>query len=759
MKQFKKIWLFILLFPLMGLAQLGGGNNITNPLHWHIHSEKTGADTYNLIFEADIDDGWHLYSQFNDPMGSLPIEFEWKDAKDEKHPNGKYTVIGKAKEFNTHKAFTKAFNVTETFFSKHAKLVQPIKVLDKKLKKIDVTLYGQTCKDGCIQVEKHFTFDLSKAKNLASTVKKQGDKKAGAKKDAKKNAQKDTKKNDTKSSAGKDETSTNDANKTVDNKSDNKNSVADTKPATDHKDDITEGGKYTPIPIAKNQNAEVNEAKDGVEEPVKKKSDWSIFWTAFIAGLLVLLTPCVFPMIPLTISFFTKQSEKSSSGKRNALIYALSIVLIYVAFSLPFHLMERVDSSMFNSMATNTGVNIFFFAIFILFALNLFGVEKLDPVRLVPNSWVSSADKQSNKGGIFAGFFMALTLVIVSFSCTGPALGFILGNAASGASGATTFTFAMLGFGLGIAIPFGILAFFPVLLNQLPQSGAWLNSVKVIFGFIELAFAFKFLSNADLVNQWHFLHREIFIAIWIAITLTMAMYLFGKIRLPHDAPVEHISVFRFLFGISTLTFALYLLPGLWGAPLNIISGFPPPMKYAESKFGVGNTQKQQVVKQNGKEIVLPEGAEFGPNNIIIFEDYDLAMNYAKEVNKPLMIDFTGRACQNCRLMEENVWSKEQILPILNNDVVLVSLFVDERTKLPEDQQYISKYTGDKVTSVGKKWSEMETFVYKNNSQPLYVIVDHDENRMNEPVGYTPEVETYKAWLQKGIDKFKAQQKK
>jgi thiol:disulfide interchange protein DsbD len=349
---------------------------------------------------------------------------------------------------------------------------------------------------------------------------------------------------------------------------------------------------------------------------------------------------------------------------------------------------------------------------------------------------------------------MALTLVIVSFSCTGPALGFILGNAASGASGATTFTVAMLGFGLGIALPFGLLAFFPVLLKALPQSGAWLNSVKVVFGFIELAFAFKFLSNADLVNQWHFLHREAFIAIWVGITFTMAMYLFGKIRLPHDAPTDTIGVFRFLLGLFTLSFAFYLLPGLWGAPLNVISGFPPPMKYAESKYGVGYNKAHTF---NAAQTMLPEGAELGPGNIPIFEDYDTALAYAKKVNKPLLLDFTGRACQNCRLMEENVWVKDKILPLLKNDVVLVSLYVDERTKLPESEQYISKYTGDKVTTVGQKWSEMETFVYKNNSQPLYVLIDGNERKLNEPVGYTPDVEEFYKWLKTGIDNYKKEQ--
>ena len=737
----KKLWLLLLIIPLWTTAQVGGENQITNPLKWFTSVEKTGKDTYNLIVEADIDEGWHLYSQFNDPMGSLPIEFEWQDAKN------KYKVIGKAKEIGTHKEYNKTFKVTETFFSKHAKLVQPVQVLDKNLKKIEVTLYGQTCKESCIQVKEKLSFDLTKAKDISA-------------KESKTEASSSIDKNND-NNTGTVSGTNNKANDKLDKKTTPtetaNNKEEPVKTESGKSDDFTEGGKYTPVPVANEQAAEQVQEKaenEPVDKP-KKKSNWSIFWTAFVAGLLVLITPCVFPMIPLTISFFTKQSEKSTKGKQNAIVYALSIVLIYVVASLPFHLLEKMNSSFLNNMATNTWVNLFFFTIFLIFALNLFGIEKLDPVRLIPNSWVSSADKQSNKGGILAGFFMALTLVIVSFSCTGPALGFILGNAASGAEGAMTFTYAMLGFGLGIAIPFGILAFFPVLLKKLPQSGAWLNSVKVIFGFIELAFAFKFLSNADLVNQWHFLHREIFIAIWIAITFSMAMYLFGKIQLPHDAPVQNISVFRFLFGLFTLSFALYLLPGLWGAPLNVISGFPPPMKYAESKFGVGYTNKSAAKHSSLK--ILPEGAEYGPNNIIVFEDYDIAMAYAKEVNKPLMIDFTGRACQNCRLMEENVWSKDKILPLLNNEVVLVSLFVDERTKLPEEKQYISKYTGEKVTTIGEKWSELETFVYKNNSQPLYVIIDHNEQRMNQPVGYTPDVEKYYQWLQEGIDNFKKQQ--
>ncbi len=734
----KKFLLLFLLIPLTNFAQFGGGQGIINPVKWYTSVEKTGDDTYNLIFEADIDDGWHVYSQFNDPMASLPIEFEWKNAKNN------YEVIGKAKEFNTHKEYNKTFKATETFFSKHAKLSQPIKLINKDLKEIKVTLFGQTCKESCIQIEEKLNFDLTKAKVVATkeadNPKKNNTPVTPVKTDNS-NHKSDNSKIDTSSKTNTDtqKKDTSDTNVKTDN---NTNKVSN---------DITEGGKYLAVPESKNLEPQVSEQtettqKDGEE----KRTPWGVFLVAFLAGLVVLFTPCVFPMIPLTISFFTKGvGKEKNKGKRDAIVYALSIVAIYVAISIPFHIIEGANPGIFHDFSTNTYVNLTFFTIFILFALNLFGVESLDPVRIIPNSWVSAADSQSNKGGFFAGFFMALTLVIVSFSCTGPALGVILGDVMTNANGATLLTMAMLGFGLGIAIPFGILAFFPSLLNKLPQSGAWLNSVKVVFGFFELAFAFKFLSNADLVNQWHFLHREVFIAIWVGIAFAMAMYLFGKIRLSHDAPVENISVFRFLLGLTSLIFAFYMLPGLWGAPLNIISGFPPPMKYAESKNGVGGS-----ISHN--ENTLPEGAEYGPNNIIAFEDYDLGMAYAKKVNKPLMIDFTGRACQNCRLMEEKVWSQEPILSILKNDIVLVSLFVDDRTKLPKNKQYISKHSGDEVTTVGKKWKEKEMYEYKNISQPLYVIIDHQENRMNELIGYpkSGDINVYTEWLRKGIDGFK-----
>ena len=346
---------------------------------------------------------------------------------------------------------------------------------------------------------------------------------------------------------------------------------------------------------------------------------------------------------------------------------------------------------------------------------------------------------------------MALTLIIVSFSCTGPALGLVIGGALSTDGGATLLTIAMLGFGVGLAFPFMIFALFPSMMGNLPKSGGWLNTVKVVFGFIELALAFKFFSMADLVMDWHILERETFIAIWVALFLGLALYLFGKITLPHDSPLSHISVGRLLLGLLSLTFAVYLIPGLWGAPLNVISGFPPPMSYSESPNGVGAKNSIESNSSSGEE--LPEHAQYGPHKIVAFHDYDDGLAYAKKVNKPVLIDFTGVTCVNCRRMEELVWAKPEILNILKNDVVLISLYVDDRKELPKDEVYTTK-SGKEINTYGKKWSDLAITKYKANIQPYYILMAHDESNLNQPVGYTPDVEEYKTWLEEGISKFK-----
>lgn len=472
---------------------------------------------------------------------------------------------------------------------------------------------------------------------------------------------------------------------------------------------------------------------------------WTIFWGTLLAGILVTFTPCVFPMIPMTVSFFIKQNTNKTKGKFNAVFYGVCIIVIYVLISIPFHLFEGLNPDIFSEISTNVYLNLFFFAVFVIFAISFFGAFEIT----IPNSLASKADNASNLGGLAGIFFMALTLIIVSFSCTGPALGLILGSVLSTEGGALLLTIAMFGFGLGLAMPFMVFALFPNLMGNLPKSGGWLNSVKVVFGFVELALAFKFLSNADLVLQLHFLEREVFLAIWIAIFGTLALYLLGKIILPHDSPLTHISVGRMLLGVVVLSFTIYLIPGLWGAPLKLISGFPPPLNYSESPFGISNSGSN---KTDGKS--LPDGATVAVHGIVAFEDYEKGLAYAKQVKKPIMLDFTGRACVNCRKMEEFVWSDPSVLSILKNDVVLISLYGDEQIELPENEQFISKNTGRKINTVGKKWSDFQITRYKSNARPYYVLIGTDEQNLNEPSSYTPDIEEYQAWLKDGISKFK-----
>ncbi|XMO86793.1 cytochrome c biogenesis protein CcdA [Algibacter sp. AS12] len=483
---------------------------------------------------------------------------------------------------------------------------------------------------------------------------------------------------------------------------------------------------------------EVSQAIDSSSE----KGIWSIFFIAFLSGFAALLTPCVFPMIPMTVSFFTKQSKNKAVGIRNAIIYGISIIAIYVLLGILVSLIFGADA--LNALSTNVWFNIIFFVLLIIFAVSFLGAFEI----MLPNSWANKVDSQADRGGLIGIFFMALALAIVSFSCTGPIVGTLLVEAASGGSQIGPIV-GMLGFSLAIALPFALFAAFPGWLNSLPKSGGWLNTVKVVLGFLELALAFKFLSNADLVLQLHWLEREVFIAIWIAIFGALAFYLFGKIQLPHDSPLSHISVGRLSLGLIVLAFTIYMIPGLWGAPLNLISAFPPPQHYSESPYGVG-------VASAGAHGDIPDGAHLmPPHNILAFNDYDKGLAYAKKVGKPVMIDFTGHACVNCRKMEQNVWVKPNILKKLKNDVVLISLYVDDKRKLDADDVVESKLKpGKKLKYIGQKWSELQTIKYKTNSQPFYVLMDHSENNLIDPVAYTPDAEVYNKWLETGISNFK-----
>ncbi|AOC93740.1 Thiol:disulfide interchange protein DsbD precursor [Flavobacterium anhuiense] len=481
-----------------------------------------------------------------------------------------------------------------------------------------------------------------------------------------------------------------------------------------------------------------------VDSPKKTESRGllTIFILAFLSGFAALLTPCVFPMIPMTVSYFTKQSKTKAAGIRNAMIYGFSIVIIYVLLGSIVTAVFGADS--LNALSTNVWFNLIFFILLVVFACSFLGAFEI----ILPNALANKVDSQADRGGLIGIFFMALALAIVSFSCTGPIVGTLLVEAAS--KGGIAPIVGMLGFSIAIALPFSLFAAFPGWLNALPKSGGWLNTVKVVLGFLELALAFKFLSNADLVLQLHWLEREIFLAIWIAVFGMLAFYLFGKIMLPHDSPLNHISVGRLGFGLLVLSFTIYLIPGLWGAPLKLISGFPPPMQYSESPNGLGVSGNAEL-KITGS---LPEGAEHGPQNIITFHDYDKGMEYAKKVGKPVLLDFTGYACVNCRKMEELVWSDPKVLGVLNNDVVLISLYVDDKKELPENEQYVSETTGKKIKTIGNKWSDLQIKTYKANAQPFYVIVDHKSVNLTEPSAYNPNIEEYYNWLQSGIGNFK-----
>lgn len=484
-----------------------------------------------------------------------------------------------------------------------------------------------------------------------------------------------------------------------------------------------------------------------INVPIKQKSISQhsflyIFIAGFLAGLAALLTPCVFPMIPMTVSFFTKRSKTRAQGIRNAFTYALSIIVIYVLLGFGVSKIFGIDA--LNSLSTNVWFNLIFFVLLLVFAASFFGAFEIT----LPSSFVNKVDKQSGKGGLIGIFFMAFTLSLVSFSCTGPIVGTLLfESAATGSIGGPLW--GMIGFSSALALPFGLFAAFPGWLNSLPKSGNWLNDVKVSLGFLELALALKFLSNADLVVQANILTRELFLVLWIVIFALWGFYLLGKIKIAYDNDVKVLSVPRLSLVIVVFSFALYLVPGLWGAPLKLISGFPPPDFYSEWKHNnvALNTSSSQTVSINN---------EHCPNGLNCFHDYDEGLTYARKVNKPVLLDFTGWACVNCRKMENLVWTDPQIDAKLRNDVVLISLYVDDKRALPNAEQTI-KILGDKtynIKTIGSKWSYLQASKFNINSQPYYVLLDTSGNTLSISEGYSSDVNLYNQFLEEGINKFR-----
>ncbi|MBF90801.1 MAG: thiol:disulfide interchange protein [Flavobacteriales bacterium] len=474
----------------------------------------------------------------------------------------------------------------------------------------------------------------------------------------------------------------------------------------------------------------------------------TFFFLSFLSGLIALITPCVLPMIPMTVSYFLKQSQNKTKGIVNSIIYGVSIVIIYLALGVGVSAIFGADA--LNNMATNVYFNFAFFLLLLVFAASFLGAFELT----LPNSWINKADKASDKGGFIGIFFMAFTLALVSFSCTGPIVGTLLVEAASGGNYLGPIV-GMLGFSLAIALPFTLFSAFPAWLNSLPKSGGWLNSVKVVLGLLELALAFKFLSNVDLVTQSHMLEREFYIAIWIIIFTVLTIYLLGFIKFSHDSDLKYVSVPRLFFAIFFGAITIYMIPGLWGAPLKIINDVipPPPLEYSESPHGVGYT----LGGSSNTHKLSEDGQHLGPQGIMVFHDYDAGLEHAKKIGKPVMLDFTGWACVNCRKMEQNVWSDTEVKRMLTEDVVLISLYVDERTKLSKEQQYETTIAGKKkkVRTVGDQWMVLQAERYKTNSQPYYVMIDHDENQLGVAANYQDygKVDLFKNWLQDGLNVF------
>ena len=639
---------------------LGFSQSDNNPAIWTYEAEKISDTEYNLIFRADIHEGWHIYSQFTDENGSLPSEFTFQKAGED------YELVGTTTESETLTEYSDIFEVDETFFKEKAVFTQKIKLLNPEVNQITVDLFYQICKEVCIPKDEIFHISLTGEELVI-------------------------------------------AEQTVDQRSLDMSAAL--------------------LLDLKNKELLVNGDKNAVNE---KSGLWTIFVLGFLGGLIALLTPCVFPMIPLTVSFFTKQGANRSKGIANALLYGFFIVLIYFLLSLPFHLFDSVDSQILNTIATNVWLNLFFFLIFIFFAFSFFGYYELT----LPSSWANKMDSASSKvGGAFGIFFMAVTLAIVSFSCTGPILGGLLGSTALAEGDvATNLSMGMIGFGVALALPFGLFALFPTWLNSLPKSGGWMTTVKVTLGFLELVLAFKFLSNADLVGNWGIFKREIFLGIWILLFVLLSLYLFGIFRFPHDGPKQRLSVGRKVTAVLSTAFAIYLILGLSKiTDLKLLSGFPPPHFYS-----------------------IFETESDCPLGIDCFKDFDKGIAHAKQLNKPVLLDFTGWACVNCRKMEETVWSEPDIYPILKEEYVLISLYIDDRKELPAEEQFDFKYESGrvkKINTVGEKWGTFQTLNFNAASQPYYVIMSPDLEILNTAVQYTDR-DTYKEWLKKGVSNFK-----
>ncbi|MBN9336687.1 MAG: thioredoxin family protein [Chryseobacterium sp.] len=665
---------------------------IKNPVKFKFDINAVGKDEYEAVLTGTIEDNWHVYSQDLPPDSGITTEFKITSKQG-------IQLIGKVQEIGKkHDEFSEAFGAQIVYYSNKVVFKQKFKPKDAaKPATITAEIMYQTCNDRVCLAPNTLEFE-KQIEGSKTTV--ASDENVGKTKDT----------------------------------------VYEVAPSGKVGTVLKPTNVAMPT-VAKQDGLKVNSldfknplTNCGTAQQKPANDNWLVLGLGFLGGLIALLTPCVFPMIPLTVSFFTKGNKDKAKGKRDAFIYGFFILLIFVLLSIPFHIIDGISGNIFNQISTNIWLNLFFFAIFLFFALSFFGYYEI-----VLPSWIANkSSKAEEAGGIIGIFFMALTLVIVSFSCTGPILGSLLGGVVAGATNVPTLlTFALAGFGLAWALVFGLLALFPQALQSLPKSGGWMNTVKVVLGFVELALALKFLSKADLVSKTFLLKRELFIVLWIIIAIGLVVYLFGKIRFPHDDKNPKISLGRRILGGFGIVFIAYLIQGLIPSEkpkLQLLSGILPPLN----------------VSYFHKE-------EDGILGLKPYHNYFEAIEVAKKENKPVLIDFTGYGCENCRKMEEFVWSQEDILPMIQNDVILASVYVDDKEELPENEQIkIDMGEGQmkKVKTIGDKWSLFQQVNFNNNSQPHYVLVTPDQKVINSPVsGYMPK-EDFKKFLKCGIDYFK-----
>lgn len=657
-------------------------SGILDPIKWSFKSTKTSDSEAELVFTADIEKGWNVYSQYTEEGGPYPTEITFEESEGVEMV-GKSTEDGYKKE-GPDKLF-EGVNVIKFTDKKPFTITQKVKITDAD-KPIKGYLTFMTCNDVRCLTPKDvdFSFSFSEAATAALNASNQAE--------------------EVNYATG--------ANGLVDQR----------RPS-----------------ISATYKAPLSDC--GGEQKSDDKSLFLLFLAGMLGGFAALLTPCVFPMIPITVSFFTKDTKRK--GWMNGLIYGASIIVIYVVLGLLITIFLGPEA--LNALSTNWIANVIFFLIFIVFAFSFFGYYEIT----LPSSWSTKSDQMADKGGLIGIFFMAATLALVSFSCTGPIVGSALVAAAKGGyAGPLT---VMLGFSLALALPFGLFAAFPAWLNSLPRSGGWMNSVKVVLGFLEVAFAFKFLSTADLTQGWGFLRYELFMAILIITSILIAIYLFGFIKFPHDSKNAKIGTTRKIIGGSFAALAIYLCfgftinkdTGIYNS-LWLTSGFSPPVNY-----------NYFLEKEKADEDIKAKYPSFTKcaNNIDCFKDYYEGLAYAKEQGKPLFVDFTGHGCQNCRRTEDNIWVDPKVKQTLNDDVVLVSLYVDERKDLKTP--FVSAYDSKKKRTVGAQWADFQVVNFEQNSQPLYIMMTTDEEVITRPRGYEDGIESYQEYLDCGLDYFKS----